>query len=69
LQHLQVAIIAQKDALTNPAAYDEAARFLRKLRRVWAEQGKTAAWGAYVEGLRAAPPQAPAGRDIGRTVA
>jgi len=49
-QSLAEARIAQ----TSPAAYEEAARFLRKLRRVWAEQGKTAAWRAYVESLRAA---------------
>jgi uncharacterized Zn finger protein len=41
-------------AQTNPAAYQEAALFLRKLRRVWARQGKEAAWRAYVSELRAA---------------
>lgn len=39
---------------TSPAAYEEAALFLRKLRRVWGEQGKTVEWRPYVEGLRAA---------------
>src|SRR5262249_19038451 len=41
-------------AQTNPAAYQEAALFLRKLRGVWARQGKEAAWHAYVAELRAA---------------
>ena len=49
-QSLAEARIAQ----TSPAAYEEAALFLRKLRCVWAEQGKIAAWRTYVEGLRAA---------------
>jgi len=41
-------------AQTNPAAYQEAALFLRKLRRVWARQGQEAAWRAYVAELRSA---------------
>jgi len=41
-------------AQTNPAAYQEAALLARKLRRVWARQGKEAAWRAYVVELRAA---------------
>jgi uncharacterized Zn finger protein len=41
-------------AQTNPAAYQEAALFLRKLRRVWARQGKEAAWRDYLAELRAA---------------
>jgi uncharacterized Zn finger protein len=49
-QRLAEARIAQ----TNPAAYEEAALFLRKLRLVWARQGKEAAWRAYVVELRAA---------------
>jgi uncharacterized Zn finger protein len=40
-------------AQTSPAAYEEAALFLRKLRRVWAEHGKAKEWRSYVEGLRA----------------
>jgi uncharacterized Zn finger protein len=48
-QGLAEACIAQ----TNPAAYEEAALFLRKLRRVWAEHGKAAEWRGYVEQLRA----------------
>ncbi|HEY3230523.1 MAG TPA: SWIM zinc finger family protein [Roseiflexaceae bacterium] len=49
-QQLAEAHIAQ----TSPAAYQEAALFLRKLRRVWARQGQEAAWRAYVVELRAA---------------
>lgn len=49
-QGLAEARIAQ----TSPAAYEEAALFLRKLRRVWAEHGKAAEWRGYVEELRAA---------------
>jgi uncharacterized Zn finger protein len=49
-QQLAEAHIAQ----TNPAAYQEAALFLRKLRRVWARQGTEAAWRAYVAELRSA---------------
>jgi uncharacterized Zn finger protein len=39
---------------TNPAAYQEAALFLRKLRRVWAHQGTGAAWRDYLTELRSA---------------
>ena len=49
-QELAEARIAQ----TKPAAYEEAAVYLRKLRRVWTEHGKAAEWRSYVEGLRAA---------------
>ena len=49
-QELAEARIAQ----TSPAAYKEAALFLRKLRRVWTEHEKAAEWQSYVEGLRAA---------------
>jgi uncharacterized Zn finger protein len=49
-QELAEARIAQ----TGPAAYEEAALFLRKLQRVWAEHGKAAAWRGYIEDLRAA---------------
>jgi uncharacterized Zn finger protein len=49
-QELAEACIAQ----TSPAAYNEAAVFLRKLRRVWMEHEKGAEWRAYVESLRAA---------------
>jgi uncharacterized Zn finger protein len=49
-QQLAEARIAQ----TNPAAYQEAALFLRKLRRVWARQGKGAAWRDYLAELQAA---------------
>ena len=48
-QQLAEARIAQ----TKPAAYEEAALFLRKLRRVWTEHGKAAEWQSYVEGLQA----------------
>jgi uncharacterized Zn finger protein len=48
-QGLAEARIAQ----TSPAAYQEAALFLRKLRRVWAERGRAAEWRGYVEQLRA----------------
>lgn len=47
-QQLAEARIAQ----TNPAAYQEAALFLRKLRRVWTRQGQAAAWRAYAVRLR-----------------
>jgi len=49
-QQLAEARIAQ----TSPAAYEDAALFLRKLRRVWARQGQEAAWRTYVAELRAA---------------
>jgi uncharacterized Zn finger protein len=49
-QQLAEARIAQ----TNPAAYQEAALFLRKLRQVWVRQGKEAGWRAYLTALRAA---------------
>jgi uncharacterized Zn finger protein len=49
-QQLAEAHIAQ----TNPASYQEAALFLRKLRRVWARQGREAAWRNYLTELRAA---------------
>jgi uncharacterized Zn finger protein len=49
-QELAEARIAQ----TKPAAYDEAALYLRELRRVWTEHGKAAEWRSYVEGLRVA---------------
>ncbi|NJO82133.1 MAG: hypothetical protein HC828_04550, partial [Blastochloris sp.] len=49
-QSLAEARIAQ----TSPAAYEEAALFLHKLRRVWVGLGKAAEWRAYVEELRAA---------------
>mgnify|MGYP007071054694 CR=1 FL=1 len=49
-QELAEANIAQ----TKPAAYGEAALYLRKLRRVWTEHGKAAEWRSYVEELRAA---------------
>ncbi len=49
-QELAEARIAQ----TNAAAYEAAALFLRKLRRVWTEHEKSAEWRSYVEGLRAA---------------
>lgn len=49
-QQLAEARIAQ----TNPASYQEAAVFLRKLRRVWTQQGQAAAWSRYVAELRAA---------------
>ncbi len=49
-QGLAEARIAQ----TSPAAYEEAALFLRKLRRVWAQRGKVVAWRGYAEQLRAA---------------
>ena len=39
-------------ALTTPAAYGQAAQFLRKLRQLWTAQGKTAEWRCYVEALR-----------------
>ena len=39
-QQLAEARIAQ----TKPAAYEEAAVFLRKLRRVWTVHGKAAEW-------------------------
>jgi uncharacterized Zn finger protein len=48
-QGLAEARIAQ----TSPAAYQEAALFLRKLRRVWAQRGKLVEWRGYVEQLRA----------------
>jgi uncharacterized Zn finger protein len=47
-QGLAEARIAQ----TSPAAYQEAALFLRKLRRVRGRQAKTADWREYVEQLR-----------------
>ena len=40
--------------VTKPAAYEEAAVFLRKLRHVRMGQGKAAEWRLYVEGLGAA---------------
>ncbi len=49
-QQLAEARIAQ----TSPAAYQEAALFLRKLWRVRARQGQEAAWRAYLAELRAA---------------
>ncbi|NWF81280.1 MAG: hypothetical protein HXY37_14755 [Chloroflexi bacterium] len=49
-QGLAEARIAQ----TSPVAYEEAALFLRKLRRVWAQRGKVVAWRGYAEQLRAA---------------
>ena len=49
-QELAEANIAQ----TKPAAYEEAALYLCKLRRVWTEYGKAAEWRSYVEELRAA---------------
>lgn len=49
-QQLAEARIAQ----TNPASYQEAAVFLRKLRRVWTQRGQAAAWSRYVDELRAA---------------
>lgn len=39
-------------AQTSPAAYQEAAIFLRKLRRLWVGQNKVAEWRTYVERLR-----------------
>lgn len=48
-QGLAEARIAQ----TSPAAYEEAALFLLKLRRVWVAQGKAAEWRGLVEQLRA----------------
>jgi uncharacterized Zn finger protein len=48
------ALAEARIAQTSPAAYQEAALFLRKLRRVWAERGKAAEWRGYVEQLRAA---------------
>jgi uncharacterized Zn finger protein len=48
-QGLAEARIAQ----TSPAAYQEAAVFLRKLRRIWAQRGKLVEWRGYVEQLRA----------------
>lgn len=48
------ALAEARIAQTSPAAYDEAALFLRKLRRVWVGLGKAAEWRAYVEELRAA---------------
>jgi uncharacterized Zn finger protein len=47
------ALAEARIAQTSPAAYEEAALFLRKLRREWGEQGKTVEWRSYVEGLRA----------------
>jgi uncharacterized Zn finger protein len=41
-------------AQTNPAAYQEAAVFLRKLRQVWLRQGKAGNWRTYVNDLRTA---------------
>ena len=49
-QELAEAYIAQ----TKAAAYEEAALYLRKLRRVWTAHGKAAEWRSYVEGLRTA---------------
>jgi len=49
-QQLAEARIAQ----TNPASYQEAAIFLRKLRRVWTQRGQGEAWSRYVAELRAA---------------
>jgi uncharacterized Zn finger protein len=49
-QQLAEARIAQ----TNPTSYQEAAVFLRKLRRVWTGRGKAADWSRYVAELRAA---------------
>jgi len=49
-QRLAEGCIAQ----TTPSAYIEAAKYLRKLRRMWAGEAQTAAWHAYVVGLREA---------------
>ena len=48
------ALAEARIAQTSPAAYEEAALFLRKLRRVWVGLGKAAEWRAHVEELRAA---------------
>jgi uncharacterized Zn finger protein len=47
-------LVEARIAQTNPAAYQEAALFLRKLRQVRARQGKEAAWRDYLTALRAA---------------
>lgn len=41
-------------AQTKPAAYEVAAVYLRKLRRVWTEHGQASEWRSYVEALGAA---------------
>jgi uncharacterized Zn finger protein len=47
------ALAEARIAQTSPAAYEEAAGFLRKLQRVQTERGQAAEWRAYVEQLRA----------------
>jgi uncharacterized Zn finger protein len=44
----------ERIAQTKPAAYEEAALYLRKLRRMWTEHGKAAEWRSYTEKLGAA---------------
>ncbi len=48
------ALAEARIAQTSPAAYEEAALLMRKLRHVWAERGKAAERRGYIEQLRAA---------------